>query len=74
MFKYNFRYELKVLLRSRWIQLLSVLLFMFFGFSAYNGQKKVEKRTNDIAFAKAEVQENDKQMVALLDSVESGLK
>jgi ABC-2 type transport system permease protein len=74
MFKYNFIYELKGLLRSRWIQLLSLILLLLFGFSGYNGKKKVQKRATDIAFAKAEVAETDQVMVKLLDSVGRGLK
>ncbi len=73
MLSYNFKYELKLLLRSRWIQLLSVVLLLLFGFSAFNGMEKVEKRKNDIIAAKLEVEENDKLMLQLLDSVERGL-
>lgn len=74
MFSYNFKYELKQLLRSRWIQLLSVVLLLLFGFSAFNGLQKVEKRKEDIAAAKAEVQESDAMMLKLLDSVERGMQ
>lgn len=73
MFKYNFIYELKGLLRSKWIQLLSVILLLLFGFSVLNGHKKVEQRQRNIALAKSEVQENDQMMVQLLDSVEKGM-
>lgn len=74
MFTYNFKYELKLLLRSRWIQLLSVMLLLLFGFSAFNGRQKVEKRQNDIAAAEKEMRENDARMLILLDSVEHGLE
>ena len=74
MFSYNFKYELKQLLRSRWIQLLSVVLLLLFGFSAFNGLQKVEKRIEDIAAVKSEVQENDAMMLKLLDSVERGME
>jgi len=73
MFKYNFKYELKLLLRSNWIQLLSVLLLLLFGFAAFNGEKKVEKRQGYIDAAIAEMTENDKKMYRLIDSVEQGL-
>lgn len=73
MFSYNFRYELKLLLRSKWIQLLSIILLLLFGFSVYNGSEKVIKREADIAAAKNEVKENDELMLRLLDSVEKGL-
>lgn len=74
MLPYNFKYELRLLLRSRWIQLLSVLLLVLFGFSTYNGSTKVEKRTNDISSAKKEVEETDRAMLKLLDSVERGME
>lgn len=74
MLPYNFKYELKLLLRSRWIQLLSLILLLLFGFSTYNGLQKVEKRKNDIAAAKTEVRESDVMMLKLLDSVERGME
>ncbi|MGB5821078.1 MAG: DUF3526 domain-containing protein [Saonia sp.] len=74
MLSYNFKYELKLLLRSRWIQLLSIILLLLFGFAALNGKQKVEKRQKDIAAAKYEVKENDVMMLKLLDSVEQGLE
>lgn len=74
MFRYNFIYELRLLLRSRWIQLLSLLLLLLFGFSTFNGKEKVEKRVQDISAAKQEVQETDQAMLKLLDSVEQGLE
>ncbi|MEO1486003.1 MAG: DUF3526 domain-containing protein [Bacteroidota bacterium] len=73
MLSYNFKYELKLLLRSKWIQLLSVVLLMLFGFATYNGLQTVEKRENDISAARMEVKESDAMMVKLLDSVEQGL-
>lgn len=74
MLKFNFKYELKQLLRSRWIQLLSVLLFLLFGFSAFNGKQKIEKRKNDVNKVRTEVSNNDQTMLKLLDSVEQGLE
>ncbi|MDC6364572.1 MULTISPECIES: DUF3526 domain-containing protein [Flavobacteriaceae] len=74
MLSYNFKYELKLLLRSRWIQLLSIILLLLFGFSAYNGLQKVEKRQKGIAAAKNEVEQSDAMMLKLLDSVERGLE
>lgn len=73
MFKYNFKYELKLLLRSNWIQLLSVLLLVLYAFAAFNGQQKVKKRASDIDAAKAEMLENDQNMYKLIDSVEQGM-
>ncbi|NAS12180.1 DUF3526 domain-containing protein [Poritiphilus flavus] len=74
MLSYNCKYELKLLLRSRWIQLLSIMLLLLFGFSIYNGLEKVEKRKRDITAAKEEVKENDAVMLKLLDSVEGGME
>ncbi len=74
MLSYNFKYELKLLFRSRWIQLLSITLLLLFGFSVFNGLQKVEKRKNDIAAAHQEVRENDDMMLKLLDSVERGME
>lgn len=73
MFKYNFKYEYLQLLRSKWIQLMSLLLFLIFGFATYNGLQKVEKRQATINKAKLEVEQKDKQMVSLLDSLDQGL-
>lgn len=74
MLRYNFIYELRLLLRSRWIQLLSVLLLLLFGFSIFNGKGKVQNRKNDTAAAKEEVLNSDQAMLKLLDSVERGLE
>ncbi|WP_103070293.1 DUF3526 domain-containing protein [Aquimarina sediminis] len=74
MFLYNFKYELKLLLRSQWIQLLSIVLLLLFGFSAYSGKGKVAKREADIAAAHNEVKESDQVMLQLLDSIEKGIK
>ena len=74
MLSYNFKYELKLLVRSRWIQLLSLLLLLLFGFSVYNGNQKVVKRESDIAAALEEVRQSDTDMLKLLDSVERGME
>ena len=73
MVSYNFRYELKLLLRNRWIQLLSLLLLLLFGFSTFNGKEKVTKRQAMIDAAILEVEDNDKMMLMLLDSIEQGM-
>ncbi len=74
MFSYNFKYELKLLFRSRWIQLLSLILLLLFGFSTFNGKQKVEKRKSVIAMAHDEVRENDTKMLKLLDSLQRGME
>ncbi|WP_420399496.1 DUF3526 domain-containing protein [Flagellimonas sp.] len=74
MYKFNFIYELKGLLRNGWIQLLSLLLFALFFFAFYNGHEKVDKRKSDIQAAHQEVQESDQVMLILLDSIERGME
>ena len=74
MLLYNFKYELKLLFRSQWIQLLSILLLILFSFSAFNGTQKVKKRENVIAAATKEVEENDVIMLRLLDSGAQGFQ
>ncbi|NQX76632.1 DUF3526 domain-containing protein [Gilvibacter sp.] len=73
MLKYNFTYELKLLLRSRWIQLLSLTLIILFGFSTFNGLQKLDQRKAVISEAMAEVEQADMDMEKLLDSVAQGL-
>ena len=74
MLKYNFKYELKFLLRSRWIQLLCIILLIVFGFSVFNGKQKVDKIKNTIVAAEKQVKENDIMMLKLIDSIEQGYK
>ncbi|MFD2568584.1 DUF3526 domain-containing protein [Pseudotenacibaculum haliotis] len=74
MLKYNFKYDFKLLLRSRWIQLLSILLLLLFTFSVINGKQKVEKRSSDIATVKNEIEESDNKVLKLLDSIAQGQK
>ncbi|QDO94449.1 DUF3526 domain-containing protein [Formosa sediminum] len=73
MLYFNFKYELKILLRSWWIQLISILLLVLFVFAAFNGQNKIEKRLETISEARATVETSDKQMLSLLDSIEHGI-
>ncbi len=73
MLSYNFKYELKLLLRSKWIQILIVVLLALFLFAGYNGQQKVTKRIADIDAAQLEMKNADAIMLSLLDSIENGL-
>ncbi len=73
MLYYNFKYELKILLRSWWIQLISVLLFVLFVFAAFNGQNKIDKRIENISEARTSVKVSDEKMLSLLDSIENGI-
>lgn len=72
MIKYHFKYELRQLLRSRWIAFLSLVLFVLCLFAAYNGQQKVEKRKMNILQAQSEVANGDSMAVVLLDSIGMG--
>ena len=74
MLKFNFKYELKFLLRSRWIQMLYIILFIVFGFSIFNGKEKADKIKNTIVAAEIQVKENDVLMLKLIDSIEKGYK
>ena len=74
MLKNIFKYESKLLLRSRWIQLLSIVLLLLFGFSANNGKRKADNRAEIINTAINEVDESDAMMLSLLDSVSQGLE
>src|SRR6056297_754582 len=73
MFRYNFKYESILLVRSKWILMLIALLILLFGFATYNGQQKTQKRKADIEKVTAEIQVSDLNMLKLLDSVEQGL-
>ncbi|UMB60767.1 ABC transporter permease subunit [Lutibacter sp. A80] len=73
MLYYNFKYELKILLRSWWIQLISILLLVLFVFAAFNGQSKIDKRIENISEARASVKISDTKMLSLLDSIENGM-
>ncbi|MEM9648909.1 MAG: DUF3526 domain-containing protein [Bacteroidota bacterium] len=74
MYQFNFKYELKSLLRNGWIQLMTLLLLGLFLFAFYNGNEKVDKRKNDIQAAFNEVKESDQNMLLLLDSVQRGVE
>ena len=73
MFPINLKYELKLLLRSRWIQLLSLLSVTLIGYAVYNGQNNLNKRVQAISDAQLSVEESDRDMLKLLDSVEKGM-
>ncbi len=73
MFKYNFKYEWRTLIRDRWVQSLSLLLLALCLFASYNGKQKVNKRNQDIAQAVTEVEEGDVAMLSLIDSIQAGL-
>ncbi len=73
MFLYNFKYEFKLLIRNKWLPLLSLVFLVLFLFAANNGKTIVEKRKHDIEGIKKIVADKDEAMLQLLDSVEKGL-
>lgn len=72
MFKYNFKYEFKQLLRSQWILLLGLLLLLLFGFAINNGSQKVKKRNAELTQIKTNTQEEYASLYNKLDSIEKG--
>lgn len=74
MLKQNFKYESIQLLRSRWIQLLSLLLLTIFGFAIYNGAIRAEKRQADWTQITTEKNEQYEKLYTILDSVERGFE
>lgn len=74
MFNHNLKFELKSLLRSAWIQTLSVLLLVLCLFAAYNGAQKVTARQATTDKTKMEADSAFTVMLGVLDSVERGLK
>ncbi|MEM6721579.1 MAG: DUF3526 domain-containing protein [Bacteroidota bacterium] len=74
MLRYNFKYEWLLLIRNRWIQLLSILLFFLFGFAVYNGIQKVEARQATINNALDDLKTQETATLAVLDSLENGQK
>ncbi|WP_299553684.1 ABC transporter permease subunit [Seonamhaeicola sp.] len=74
MFSYNFTYELKLLVRNKWLPMLSLLLLISFTFATYNGNYRTQKRVEQIASIESKVLEKDANMLKLLDSVEKGME
>ena len=73
MFFLEWKYELKNLTRSPWLLLLFILPLLFW-FAAGNGQKRAEKRQQELASVNDIVREGDSMAVLLIDSVAGGLK
>ena len=67
-------YEWIRLIRSRWIQLLSLLILLLFWFAANNGWQKNQKRIQDLALIEANSVASYARAVLLLDSLENGLE
>ena len=73
MFSYNFIYELKLLIRNKWLPILGLLLLITFAFATYNGNFKAQKRSKEIAAIEAKTANRDTNMLKVLDSVEQGI-
>lgn len=74
MFTHNFKYELKSLLRSKWLILLSAILLVIVLFAGYNGMQKVNKRLIDIKKITSKTKSKDESMLKVLDSIEKGFE
>jgi len=74
MFSYNFKYELKLLIRNKWLFVLSFLLLITFSFATYNGSFRSQKRTKKITAIEAKTANRDANMLKVLDSVEKGMQ
>lgn len=74
MFSYNFTYELKLLIRNKWLPILGFLLVLSFAFATYNGNYRTQKRIKEITSIEQKVLDSDTQMLKLLDSVENGMQ
>lgn len=73
MLVYNFKYELKILYRNRWVQLLTVLLLVFVWFLLdITGKQRVDKRMGDIQAAQTMVELSDAKTLANLKAIENG--
>lgn len=73
-YRYQYKYEWLVLLRERWIIILSVITLFLFIYAAFSGRERVEERKRPIAVAREEMKANDERLKLLIDSVERGLK
>lgn len=74
MITHNFKYELKILLRNKWLLLLFFTILTIILFAGYNGKVKVNKRIADIEAINNSVKKKDQKMLQVLDSIEKGHK
>ena len=72
MFTYNFTYELKSLLRSKWLLLLAAILLIVMIFAGYNGDQKVNNRLNEIEKTTSISKTKDSDLLAQLKAIENG--
>ena len=74
MLNNNLKYELKLLMRSKWLILLSISIVLLFAFATYNGNKNVAKRLTDISKMEKEFLKKDSTMLVTLTKIEKGEK
>jgi ABC-2 type transport system permease protein len=72
--KNQYKYEWLGLLRDRWILVLSLILLAVCFYAAHNGKEKVAERQAPLEKAFEEGRAADIMYIALIDSVDQGLK
>ena len=72
MFLNNLSHEIKLLFRSHLLLLLFISTSLLFAFAAFNGNKNVEKRLNDISKVTEGLQIQDSIMLSTLSKIEKG--
>lgn len=72
MFSIIAKYELLLLYRNSWLAIITVVMIGLIGFASYNVHQKVKQRTVDIAEAKTELADSDKEMLATIKKIENG--
>lgn len=70
----NLRYELKILIRNRWLFVFVFSILTLFSFAIYNGTKNVAKRQQDISTMKQSMHQKDSTMLSMLTKIEKGEK
>lgn len=74
MFLDNLSHEIRLLYRSNWLIVLSICLCLTFGFAAFNGNKNIAKRLNDIEKVQKDLKQKDAALLAMLIKLEKGEK
>ncbi len=74
MYKHNFKYEWKQLMRDRWVVTLLCIFIVLCLFAASNGKKKVDAREAEIAESVRIMKEADEGHMRMIDSIDLGLR
>jgi ABC-2 type transport system permease protein len=74
MFQNNLAYEIKLLLRSNWLVVLFISIFLLVAFAISNGKNSQTKRLDDIVKMEEKLQQKDSVMLATLEKIEQGKK